>query len=98
MLVHESNAYPGMTVKMLAKYASAVMICDEAARKYLPEGCRVVVTGNPLRPAFRHMDEAAKEKARKELGLSLIHILAAGTEVPIGTVVTVEFVYEDNIE
>ena len=69
VLVHESNAYPGVTVKMLAKYASAVMICDEAARKYLPEGCRVVVTGNPLRPAFRHMDEAAKEKARKELGV-----------------------------
>ena len=54
VLVHESNAFPGVTVKLLAKDAAAVMIADEAARKYLPEGCRVVVTGNPLRPGFAY--------------------------------------------
>ena len=69
VLVHESNAYPGVTVKMLAKVASAVMLCDESAKKYLPEGCRTVVTGNPLRPAFRRMDAAARERAREELGV-----------------------------
>lgn len=66
VLVHESNAFPGVTVKLLAKDAAAVMIADEAARKYLPEGCRVVVTGNPLRPGFAGAD---REKARRELGL-----------------------------
>lgn len=69
VLVHESNAYPGVTVKMLAKVASAVMLCDESAKKYLPEGCRTVVTGNPLRPAFRRMDAASRERAREELGV-----------------------------
>ena len=66
ILVHESNAYPGVTVKMLAKHANTVMISDEAARKYLPDNCHVVVTGNPLRADFKHMN---RTKARQELGL-----------------------------
>lgn len=65
VVVHESNAYPGVTVKMLAKYSAAVLIADEAARRYLPEDCRVIVTGNPLRADFRCLDRA---RARRELG------------------------------
>ena len=52
VLTHESNALPGVTVKMLAKYAAATMIASDAARKYLPPDVRVVITGNPLRPGF----------------------------------------------
>lgn len=66
ILTHESNALPGVTVKMLAKYASATMIANEAARKYLPSDVRVIITGNPLRPGFLAPDKA---KARRELGL-----------------------------
>lgn len=64
--VHESNAYPGVTVKMLAKYADLVMICDEAAARHLPEGTRVAVTGNPVNGGFTAVDRTA---ARRELGL-----------------------------
>ena len=66
MLVHESNAFPGLAVRMLAKYADAVLIAEEAARKFLPENARVIVTGNPLRGDFLQWDKA---KARRELGL-----------------------------
>jgi len=65
VVVHESNAFPGVTVKMLAKYAT-VLIADEAARKYLPPDAKVVVTGNPLRADFFSVDKA---QARRELGL-----------------------------
>lgn len=65
VVVHESNAFPGVTVKMLARHAT-VCIADEAARRYLPEGTRAVVTGNPLRADFLHMN---KQQARRELGL-----------------------------
>lgn len=65
VLVHESNAFPGMTVKMLARHAT-VLLADEQAAKHLPEGTRVVVTGNPLRPGFAAAD---RETARRELGL-----------------------------
>ncbi|MBQ9861655.1 MAG: undecaprenyldiphospho-muramoylpentapeptide beta-N-acetylglucosaminyltransferase [Clostridia bacterium] len=66
VLLHESNALPGVTVKMLSKYAKAVMIADDAARRHLPEGTRVVVTGNPLRRDFTAMDP---QTARRELGV-----------------------------
>ena len=66
VVVHESNALPGITVKMLAKYAKAVMISDEAARKHLPPQANVVVTGNPLRQGFASMD---RDTARRELGV-----------------------------
>ena len=65
VIVHESNALPGVTVKMLAKYAT-VCLPDESARAYLPEGSRAVVTGNPLRKEFAALD---RTEARRALGL-----------------------------
>ncbi len=64
--VHESNAYPGVTVKMLAKEGATVLLCSEEARRHLPEGCKAIVTGNPLRPDFLTLDKAT---ARRELGV-----------------------------
>ena len=66
VVVHESNAYPGVTVKMLAKEGATVLICSEEALRFLPEGCDAVVTGNPLRPDFQTYDRA---QARRELGV-----------------------------
>ena len=64
--VHESNAFPGVTVKMLAKEGATVLLCSEDARRHLPEGADVVVTGNPVRGDFLTLDKAT---ARQELGL-----------------------------
>lgn len=84
VLVHESNAFPGVTVKMLAKYAAATMIAAEDARKYLPPSAHVVVTGNPLRPEFRHLD---REKARQELRVdSRPLILSVGGSLGAGRI------------
>lgn len=66
VLVHESNALPGITVKMLAPYAKAVMVSDEAAKKHLPESANVIVTGNPLRQGLLTVNKA---EARRELGV-----------------------------
>ena len=66
VVVHESNAYPGVTVKLLAKEGATVLLCSEDAKKHLPDGCEVIVTGNPLHPDFLTPD---KESARRELGV-----------------------------
>jgi UDP-N-acetylglucosamine--N-acetylmuramyl-(pentapeptide) pyrophosphoryl-undecaprenol N-acetylglucosamine transferase len=66
VVVHESNAFPGVTVRMLSKYADAVLISEREARKYLPAAAKVVVTGNPLREEFMLID---REAARKQLNL-----------------------------
>ena len=66
VLVHEANAFPGVTVKMLARYCECVMIAVEDAKKRLPDGTKTVVTGNPVRAEILEYD---RETARRELGV-----------------------------
>lgn len=65
VVVHESNALPGVTVKMLSKWAT-VCVPEESAKAHLPAQARVVVTGNPLPADF---DRLSKQDARARLGL-----------------------------
>lgn len=45
----ESNAFPGMTTKLLAKYVDKILLDVEESKKFLPEGKEYIVTGNPVR-------------------------------------------------
>ncbi len=65
-ITHESNSYPGMATKMLAKKADKVLLATEDAKKHLPSAERCIVTGNPLRSNIQIED---REAARKRLGL-----------------------------
>ncbi|MBQ9742578.1 MAG: undecaprenyldiphospho-muramoylpentapeptide beta-N-acetylglucosaminyltransferase [Ruminococcus sp.] len=65
-VIHEQNAYPGVTTKMLSKKAKRVMLAMDAARSRMDSGCNFVLTGNPVRPQIILAD---KEKARQTLGL-----------------------------
>ncbi|MBR3289960.1 MAG: UDP-N-acetylglucosamine--N-acetylmuramyl-(pentapeptide) pyrophosphoryl-undecaprenol N-acetylglucosamine transferase, partial [Clostridia bacterium] len=65
VVVHESNALPGITTRMLSKYAT-VCLPSEAAQKRMPAGSTTVITGNPIRPDFLGYD---REQARRELSL-----------------------------
>jgi len=64
--VHESNALPGLTTRMLADRVDRVLVCfEESAQRYKhPE--RVETVGMPIRKEFIFTD---RESARKELGL-----------------------------
>ena len=65
-LIHESNAVPGLTTKLLADRVDRVMLGFEESRQYYRHPERVLVTGTPVRGEFgRH----TKESARAELGL-----------------------------
>lgn len=64
-LIHEQNAYPGVTNKMLAKSAKKVMLAVPQAKKYF-EKCDFVVTGNPVRGDILTADKA---QSRKELNI-----------------------------
>lgn len=46
--IHEQNAIPGMTNKMLAHVAEEVFVSLDESRKYFPKG-KTLVTGNPVR-------------------------------------------------
>ena len=65
-LIHEQNAFPGVTNKALSKKAAYTMLAVADAQKYLPPEARCVLTGNPVRPAVLR---ASREEARRKLGL-----------------------------
>ena len=64
--VHESNAEPGLTTRMLEGHARRIMVGFEEARANYRHPEKVVVTGTPVRLDFLH---AEKKAARRSLGL-----------------------------
>ena len=60
-VLHEQNAAPGLTNRLLCRVATAVAVSLEAARVHLPAR-RLTVTGNPVRAdLFGHAREASRE-------------------------------------
>lgn len=64
-LIHEANAYPGVTIRLLAAKATVVALAMPDAQKYLNGVRELEVTGNPLRP---ELFKTNREEARKKLG------------------------------
>lgn len=63
--VHEQNAFPGVTNKLLAKKAKAVMMTFEAAKQYFPENAPTFLTGLPVRG---NLTKCTREQAKMKLG------------------------------
>ena len=64
--VHESNAMPGLTTRMIAKRADRVFVCFPESVQYYKNAKKVEVVGMPVRREFIF---TKKEDARKALGL-----------------------------
>ncbi len=66
--IHEQNAYPGVTTRMLSKYVDKVMISFDECRKYFTcDSSKLTLVGNPV---SEKMLSANKEHAREKLGFS----------------------------
>lgn len=65
-VIHESNAYPGVTTRMLSKSVKAVMLAVPDAKNYFDPSVNCVITGNPVRGEVL---SARREESRKALGL-----------------------------
>ncbi len=61
-LIHEQNAFPGRTVKMLEKSANRVLISFEASKKFFKCPGKLVVTGNPIKEGFVFTKKADARK------------------------------------
>ena len=64
--IHEQNAFPGVTTKMLASKADRVMLAMPEAEKYLKLKKEPVITGNPVRGELLKI---SRDEARAKLGL-----------------------------
>ncbi len=65
--IHEQNAFPGMTNKLLEKYVEKVFLGFEAAARFFKEQSKMMFVGNPVRKVFY---EAGTEETRKALGIN----------------------------
>jgi UDP-N-acetylglucosamine--N-acetylmuramyl-(pentapeptide) pyrophosphoryl-undecaprenol N-acetylglucosamine transferase len=66
LVLHEQNSVPGLANKILSRWARAVGVTYEEAAAGLAHPERVVLTGNPVRPAVL---EASRERGRAALDL-----------------------------
>ena len=64
--VHESNAVPGLTTRMVERSVDRIMVSFEDSRRQYTSPEPVIVTGTPVREEFLYMDQA---EARRQLGL-----------------------------
>ena len=64
--VHEANAMPGLTTRLISKRATRMLVCFPESKKYYKNPDQVEVVGMPVRKEFVF---TRKEDARKELGL-----------------------------
>ena len=68
-LLHESNAFPGVATKMLAKKVDTILVGFEEAKQRLPKAKNVVVTGTPTKIKGIAMSQAQKDIIKKGMGL-----------------------------
>ncbi|MDR1674844.1 MAG: undecaprenyldiphospho-muramoylpentapeptide beta-N-acetylglucosaminyltransferase [Oscillospiraceae bacterium] len=65
--IHEANAYPGVTTKLLSKEVGTVMLTTDAAVKHLGKDVRYAITGLPVRSA---LSVISRQEARRALGFN----------------------------
>ena len=64
--LQEQNVFPGMTTRLLARFARVAFVPFEETCRHLPRNTRTVVTGNPVRPEVLSCD---RDRARQRFGL-----------------------------
>ncbi len=66
IILLEQNSYPGVTTRLLEKYAEQIHISFGDSKKYFKNAGKLLLTGNPVRT---NLSSSNKEDALKEFGL-----------------------------
>ncbi len=65
-VIHESNAFPGIAVKLLSKKTNTVLVGFEDTKKRLPKAKNVVVTGTPTKVRKINLTQKQKGEIKKQ--------------------------------
>ena len=68
-MLHESNAFPGRAIKMLAKKTNTILVSFEDAIDRINKANKIVFTGTPVKIKKNEYSLAQKSKIIKEMGL-----------------------------
>lgn len=69
-LLHESNAFPGKAVKMLAKKADVILVSFEDAINRIKHAKKIVYTGTPIKINKKEYSKEEKEKMIERIGFA----------------------------
>lgn len=81
VLLHEQNAFPGRSNRLMARRSQAVCVSFPGTEKWFPAGTPVVLTGNPVRSVFFQLD---RSEARKQLNLAQDALIVLATGGSLG--------------
>jgi len=68
-MLHESNAFPGKAVKMLAKKTDTILVSFEDAMPRIRKAKKVVYTGTPTKITKKNYSQEQIDNMKKEIGL-----------------------------
>lgn len=89
-LIHEQNAFPGLTTRKLSQTVDRVCLSFEASREYFDcKEEKLCLTGNPVDP---ELGRTMRSRARSALGISAPFLLSYGGS--LGATAINEAVYE----
>lgn len=83
--IHEQNAFPGVTNKLLEKYVDKVFISFPESKKYFKDQSKLVVTGNPIRKSFL-LGSVSHSREKMGIGPSEFAILCFGGSLGAGKI------------
>lgn len=66
ILLHEQNAFPGRSNRLMSRYAKTVCTSFPGIEHYFNKKAKIVYTGNPIRGVFANVDHVS---CRAQLGL-----------------------------
>lgn len=91
-IVHESNAYPGVTTRMLSKHVDKVLLGFEESKQYLDcDKAKLLRVGSPV---SEKMLKANKEQSRQKLGIASDEKMVLSAGGSLGAAAINESVYE----
>lgn len=69
VILHESNAFPGVAIRLFKNTADKILVGFQDAKKRLNNRENIVVTGNPIKLKKINFSKEEKEKIINDLGL-----------------------------
>lgn len=69
-MLHESNAFPGKAVKLLAKKTNTILVSFQEAIARIPKANHIVYTGTPTKIQKREYSIAKQSEIVKQIGLT----------------------------
>lgn len=69
VILHESNAFPGVAVRLFKNKADKILVGFEDAKKRLDNKDNIVITGNPIKLKKLNLSDFEKRKIIENLGL-----------------------------